>query len=71
MTLASAARDVFELVKQTDMDGGKIHLIGVDWGAELIKAAINTYPDLFHSVVLIGVPPCNHHRSFLQLHKIT
>ena len=40
MTLKSAAKDVFALLKQFEMEGGKIHLIGVDWGAEVIKAAI-------------------------------
>lgn len=51
---AAAVQDVCDFARQL---GGKVHLIGHDWGAVVTYLAAAAEPELFHSITALAIPP--------------
>lgn len=53
-SLVAAVEDACEFAEQL---GGKVHLVGHDWGAVVTQLAAARSPELFHSVTTLAIPP--------------
>lgn len=53
-SLAAAVEDVCEFARQL---GGKVHLVGHDWGAVVVYLAVAAQPSLFCSATALAIPP--------------
>lgn len=53
-SLVAAVADVCEFARQF---GGKVHLVGHDWGAVVVYLAVAAEPSLFRSATTLAIPP--------------